>query len=82
MIKTGQAEELSRIGLHCIAAMTKSQIETLLEAGVLQNELCDAVGWRALRAVAESSACRTSTGFARPRAGAGCTIVQKSEIAI
>jgi hypothetical protein len=58
--------ELSRIGFHYIAGITKPQIETGLE----------------VRAVVESSACRTSTFFARQRAGAGCRIVQKNEIAI
>ena len=39
MIKSGQVEELSRVGFHYITAITKPQIETLLAAGVLQMEL-------------------------------------------
>jgi uroporphyrinogen decarboxylase len=33
MIKSGQVEELSRVGFHYITAITKPQIETLLAAG-------------------------------------------------
>ena len=39
MIKSGQVEELSRVGFHYITAITKPQIEALLAAGVLQMEL-------------------------------------------
>lgn len=42
MIKSGQVEELSRVGFHYITAITKPQIETLLKAGILQMELFDA----------------------------------------
>ena len=42
MIKSGQVEELSQAGFHYITAITKPQIETLLEAGVLQMTLFDA----------------------------------------
>jgi hypothetical protein len=41
MIKSGQIEDLSRVGFHYITAITKPQIETLLKAGVLQMELFD-----------------------------------------
>jgi len=39
MIKSGQVEELARVGFHYITAITKPQIEALLAAGVLQMEL-------------------------------------------
>jgi len=39
MIKSGQVEELSRVGFHYITAITKPQIEALLATGVLQMEL-------------------------------------------
>ncbi|MGH9625525.1 MAG: IS1634 family transposase [Bryobacteraceae bacterium] len=39
MIKSGQVEDLARVGFHYITAITKPQIETLLGAGVLQMEL-------------------------------------------
>ena len=39
MIKSGQIEELSRVGFHYITAITKPQIDTLLAAGLLQMEL-------------------------------------------
>jgi hypothetical protein len=39
MIKSGQVEELARVGFHYITAITKPQIEALLTAGVLQLEL-------------------------------------------
>jgi len=39
MIKSGQVEELSRVGFHYITAITKPQIETLLATGLLQMEL-------------------------------------------
>ena len=42
MIKSGQVEELSQVGFHYITAITKPQIERLLEAGVLQMDLFDA----------------------------------------
>lgn len=41
MIKSGQAEELSRVGFHYITAITKPQIESLLREGILQMELLD-----------------------------------------
>jgi len=41
MIKSGQIEELSRVGFHYITAITKPQIETLLKAGVVQMALFD-----------------------------------------
>jgi len=42
MIKSAQLEELSAAGFHYITAITKPQIEALLEAGVLQMGLFDA----------------------------------------
>jgi hypothetical protein len=39
MIKSGQVKELARVGFHYITAITKPQIEALLESGVLQMEL-------------------------------------------
>ena len=42
MIKSGQVEELARVGFHYITAITKPQIEALLKAGVLQMGLFDA----------------------------------------
>ncbi len=42
MIKSGQVEELSRVGFHYITAITKPQIKKLLEGGVLQMDLFDA----------------------------------------
>ena len=39
MIKSGQVEDLARVGFHYITAITKPQIEALLESGVLQMEL-------------------------------------------
>ena len=41
MIKSGQIEELAKVGFHYITAITKPQIETLLKAGILQMELFD-----------------------------------------
>lgn len=38
MIQSGQIEELTQVGFHYITALTKPQIETLLQAGVLQME--------------------------------------------
>ena len=43
MIKSGQIEELARVGFHYITAITKPQIATLLKAGVLQMALFDSV---------------------------------------
>jgi hypothetical protein len=60
-----QVEDLSRIGSYYITAVTKSQIETLFEAGIVEKGLFDSAGRRALRAAAECSACRTRSGFAR-----------------
>lgn len=42
MIKSGEVEELAHVGFHYITAITKPQIDTLLEAGVLQMELFSA----------------------------------------
>lgn len=39
MIRSGQIEELSRVGFHYITAITKPQIDALLAAGLLQMEL-------------------------------------------
>src|SRR2546428_11462320 len=39
MIKSGQIEELSRVGFHYITAITKPQIAALLAGGLLQMEL-------------------------------------------
>lgn len=39
MIKSAQVEELSQVGFHYITAITKPQIEALLQAGVVQMEL-------------------------------------------
>jgi hypothetical protein len=39
MIKSGQIGELAQVGFHYITAITKPQIETLLQAGILQMEL-------------------------------------------
>ena len=41
MIKSGQVQELSRAGFHYITAITKPQIKTLLQGGVLQMDLFD-----------------------------------------
>ena len=41
MIKSGQIEDLTKVGFHYITAITKPQIETLLKAGVLQMALFD-----------------------------------------
>ncbi|HEX8812040.1 MAG TPA: IS1634 family transposase [Terracidiphilus sp.] len=41
MIKSGQVEDLARVGFHYITAITKPQIETLLKAGLLQMALFD-----------------------------------------
>jgi hypothetical protein len=38
MIKSGQLEDLLQTGFHCITAITKPQIETLLATGLLQTE--------------------------------------------
>ncbi len=42
MIKSGQIQDLARVGFHYITAITKPQIKTLLEAGILQMDLFDA----------------------------------------
>ena len=42
MIKSGQVQDLARVGFHYITAITKPQIKTLLEAGILQMDLFDA----------------------------------------
>ena len=42
MIKSGQVEELSKVGFHYITAITKPQIQKLLQAGVFQMNLFDA----------------------------------------
>jgi hypothetical protein len=42
MIKSDQVDELTRAGFHYITAITKPQIQGLLEAGVLQMGLFDA----------------------------------------
>src|SRR5271167_378681 len=39
MIKSGQVEDLARVGFHYITAITKPQILALLDSGVLQMEL-------------------------------------------
>ena len=39
MIKSAQVEDLARVGFHYITAITKPQIEVLLNSGVLQMEL-------------------------------------------
>ena len=39
MIKRGQIEDLARAGFHYLTAITKAQIGTLLQAGVIQMEL-------------------------------------------
>ena len=39
MIKSGQVEDLARVGFHYITAITKPQMEALLQSGVLQMEL-------------------------------------------
>jgi len=39
MIKSAQVEDLARVGFHYITAITKPQIEGLLNSGVLQMEL-------------------------------------------
>jgi transposase len=41
MIKTGQVEELESAGFHYITAITKPQIETLLQSNILQMGLFD-----------------------------------------
>jgi hypothetical protein len=41
MIKSGQVEELARVGFHYITAITKPQIATLLRTGVFQLALFD-----------------------------------------
>jgi hypothetical protein len=42
MIKSGQVQDLARVGFHYITAITKPQIKTLLAAGILQMDLFDA----------------------------------------
>jgi hypothetical protein len=42
MIKSGQIRDLEQAGFHYITAITKPQIQTLLQAGVLQMDLFDA----------------------------------------
>lgn len=42
MIKSGEVEDLARAGFHYITAITKPQIERLLQAGLLQMELFSA----------------------------------------
>jgi hypothetical protein len=42
MIKSGQIRDLAQAGFHYITAITKPQIQTLLQAGVLQLNLFDA----------------------------------------
>jgi hypothetical protein len=39
MIKSGQVEDLSKVGFHYITAITKPQIDTLIEAHLIQMEL-------------------------------------------
>jgi hypothetical protein len=39
MIKRGQIQDLAKVGFHYITAITKSQILTLVGAGVIQMEL-------------------------------------------
>jgi Transposase DDE domain len=39
MIKSGQIEQLTKVGFHYITAITKPQIDTLLASGVLQLDL-------------------------------------------
>ena len=39
MIKSGQIEDLSKAGFHYITAITKPQIDTMLNSGVLQLDL-------------------------------------------
>src|SRR5580700_8801082 len=39
MIKSGQIEDLSKAGFHYITAITKPQIDTMLDSGVLQLDL-------------------------------------------
>jgi hypothetical protein len=39
MLKSGQIEEVTQVGFHYITAITKPQIESLLQADVLQMEL-------------------------------------------
>jgi len=46
MIKSGQVEDLAKVGFHYITAITKPQINTLLQAGLIQmglfsDELCE-----------------------------------------
>ena len=41
MIKSGQIRDLAQAGFHYITAITKPQIQTLLQAGVLQMDLFD-----------------------------------------
>ena len=41
MIKSGQIRDLEQAGFHYITAITKPQIQTLLQAGVLQMDLFD-----------------------------------------
>jgi len=42
MIKSGQIQDLAKVGFHYITAITKPQIHTLVKAGVLQMDLFDA----------------------------------------
>jgi hypothetical protein len=42
MIKSGQVQDLARVGFHYITAITKPQMKTLLEARILQMDLFDA----------------------------------------
>lgn len=42
MIKSGQIQDLAKVGFHYITAITKPQIQTLVKSGVLQMNLFDA----------------------------------------
>jgi hypothetical protein len=64
MIKSGQVQDLARVGFHYITAITKPQIKTLLEAGILQLDLFDAelceVSHEGLRYVLRRNALRAA----------------------
>jgi transposase len=49
MIKSGQIEDLAKHGFHYITALTKKQIETLVQKNVIQYELFDTSVCEALK---------------------------------
>jgi hypothetical protein len=66
MIKSGQIEDLSKVGFHYITAITKPQIETLLKTGLLQMALFDGT-------LCEVEECASPNAYA-----ANCTACSKN----